>query len=103
MMRTEDIKHGDLLELKGKTNHGKNRINQHGSTWMVNTQCNGSGTGGWNKCLGPEKIMLESLNETFGGFADGRKVKDGRWISVTDDPNFDVKLHTREGTILWEK
>jgi hypothetical protein len=96
MMKTEDIKHGDLLELKGKTNHGKNRINQHGSTWMVNTQWDGNNFHGG-------KIMLESLNETFGGFADGRKVKDGRWISVTNDPNFDVKLHTREGTILWEK
>ena len=82
MITHDNIQIGDLLELRGISKHGKNRIHQHGNVWRV--------TKIGSHFRGASAVGLESLEETFGGFADGRRVKDGRWISVTNDPNFET-------------
>lgn len=48
------------------TKHLKNRINQHGLIWNVLKQEN-------------DKILVESLNETF--ICNGIKSKDLRWLN----------------------
>ena len=65
------------VRLIGKTLHGKNQIRQHGDIWEVvhsNQPC----------------LALRSLNKTFGGFSDGHKEKDLRWVFPENDPNFEV-------------
>ena len=60
--------------LKGKTRHGKNRINQHGSTWMIE---------GVSTFQGQPAMHLRSENKTDkGGF-------DGRWVHLKDDKDFE--------------
>jgi hypothetical protein len=64
----------DKVILTGKTRHGKNRIQQHGSEWIVE-EVRGA------------KMMLRSLEKTEG--PQSNKRFDGRWVSLQDDPNFD--------------
>jgi len=59
--------------LKGKSRHGKNRIQQHGSLWFVEELA---------KFRGQDAMLLRSENKTDnGGF-------DGRWVLLKDDPDF---------------
>ena len=59
--------------LKGKSRHGKNRIQQHGSLWFVEN---------FAKFRGQDAMRLRSENKTDkGGF-------DERWVLLKDDPNF---------------
>lgn len=63
------LEEGGWVTLKGKTRHGKNRINQHGERWMIIELRNG-------------KMLVESAAETDkGGF-------DWRWVDLHDDKNF---------------
>ena len=63
------LEEGGWVTLKGKTRHGKNRINQHGERWMIIELRNG-------------KMLVESAAETDkGGF-------DWRWVDLHDDQNF---------------
>ena len=65
---------GKWVILKGKTRHGKNRINQHGSTWMIE---------GISTFQGQPAMHLRSENKTDkGGF-------DGRWVHLKDDKDFE--------------
>ena len=64
---------GKWVLLKGKTRHGKNRINQHGDMWVIESVAT---------FQGQPAMMLRSKNKTDkGGF-------DGRWVLLRDDPNF---------------
>ena len=65
-----------LLKLKGKTRHGKNRIQQHGEIWRVERESTFRGQPAWS---------LRSMAKTFGG-----REFDGRWVLKNDDPNFEV-------------
>ena len=67
------------VRLIGKTLHGKNRIRQHGDIWEV-----------VDRPDRPDRLALQSLNKTFGGFSDGHKEKDLRWVFPENDPNFEV-------------
>lgn len=67
------LNEGDLVTLVGKTRHGKNRINQHGSKWEVIELRNG-------------KMLLESENETEG--PRDNKGRDWRWVDLHDDKDF---------------
>lgn len=63
------LEEGGWVTLKGKTRHGKNRINQHGERWMIIELRNG-------------KMLIESAAKTDkGGF-------DWRWVDLHDDQNF---------------
>lgn len=67
------------VRLIGKTLHGKNRIRQHGDIWEV-----------VDRPDRPDRLALQSLNKTFGGFSDGHKEKDWRWVFPKNDPDFEV-------------
>jgi len=70
---------GDWITLKGKTRHGKNRINQHGENWMIRAV---------SVFQGHPALMLRSENRTDkGGF-------DGRWVHIKDDKNFEIVSKT---------
>jgi hypothetical protein len=68
---------GKWVLLKGKTRHGKNRINQHGDMWLIeNVQV----------FQGQPAMMLRSKNKTEG--SKENKGFDNRWVLLRDDPNF---------------
>ena len=73
-------KEGDWISLTGKTRHGKNRIQAHGSAWLVlEVKARGLGT----------QLRLRSASKTEG--PRHKKGFDGRLIWMIDDPNFDWK------------
>ena len=63
------LEEGGWVTLKGKTRHGKNRINQHGERWMIIELRNG-------------KMLVESSEKTDKGGCDWR------WVDLHDDQNF---------------
>ena len=68
---------GKWVLLKGKTRHGKNRINQHGNMWVVESVAT---------FQGQPAMMLRSENKTEG--PKDNKWFDSRWVLLRDDPNF---------------
>jgi len=68
---------GKWVMLKGKTRHGKNRIQQHGTEWLIEkvTTFNGQ-----------PAMSLRSKNKTFR--VGDKMMHDGRWVLLRDDPNF---------------
>jgi len=70
----------DTIVLRGKTRHGKNRINQHGEVWEV-VDDNG-------KFKGQPAFSLKSLNKTEG--PRGKKGHDSRWVLKKNDPDFEI-------------
>ena len=64
---------GRWVLLKGKTRHGKNRINQHGDMWLIEEVAN---------FQGQPSMLLRSKNKT------DKDMFDGRWVLLRDDPNF---------------
>jgi len=78
MIKWQAICIGDFVRLKGISRHGKNRINQHGDVWeVIDEQL--------------RQLLLQSLEETEG--PKHNKVKDMRWISATEDRNFEIVEH----------
>tara|TARA_R100001082_G_C4283442_1_gene124918 strand:+ start:317 stop:583 length:267 start_codon:yes stop_codon:yes gene_type:complete len=79
------------VELKGKSRHGKNRVNQHGNLWKVKRVVDdpniGKGFIRSSDAPGPW-FWLESINckcstcEKHG--------QDGRWVSEVRDNNFEL-------------
>ena len=67
------VKIGNNVVLKGKTRHGKNRIQQHGTLWIVRE-------------VRGDKMLLESQFKTEG--PKHNKGFDWRWVQLKDDPNF---------------
>lgn len=70
---------GQKVLLKGKSRHGKNRIEQHGSMWTVNA------VGTFNNT---PAMRLQSENKTFKLGSFGKKTFDQRWVFLKDDPDF---------------
>ena len=68
------------VRLIGKTKHGKERIRQHGEVWIIKAEAPFNGRPTWS---------LQSIEKTFGGFKDGHREHDRRWVLKQDDPNFD--------------
>ena len=76
-----------VVILKGKTRHGKNRIQQHGDQWFVKE---------FGKFNGEDAMMLRSENETFAIRGRGNSkqewmttwMHDNRWVLLKNDPNF---------------
>ena len=74
------IRLNTILILKGKTQKGKSRINEHGELWKVT---------GFKQDKGV--MRLESLNDTFK--FNGTWRKDVRWVNieiVRNDENFEL-------------
>ena len=74
------ITHRDIgrwVLLKGKTRHGKNRIQQHGMEWLIENV---------STFQGQPAMFLRSKNKTEG--PKDNKGFDTRWVILRDDPNF---------------
>ena len=69
---------GDTMELKGKSKHGKNRIQQFGTEWMCTKISERIHTSTHQRLPGPFAMILSPTG-------------DSRWIAVEDDPNFIVQ------------
>lgn len=69
----------EQVVLRGKTRHGKNRINQHGDKWLVVKV---------GKFKGQPAVALRSFDKTEG--PRNSKGFDSRWVLIQDDPNFEI-------------
>ncbi len=63
-----------LLWLKGKTRKGKNRIREHGEWWSL-----------FDNSLPGNTILVQSV----------AKKNELRWISLDNDPDFDVTVFNK--------
>ena len=61
-----------VVKLTGKTNHGKNRVREHGSKWEVLDH---------TSPLQPNKLWVRST-----------LTWDTRWVHPTNDTNFNVVI-----------
>jgi hypothetical protein len=68
---------GDQIKLKGKSKHGKNRIQQFGTEWWVSEIRDSIQTTKHTGVLGPFAMVFSPTG-------------DHRWIAVKDDPDFEV-------------
>ena len=61
--------------LKGKTNHGKNRIRENDETWVL-----------------VDTASILSCNRVTGPFVFLKSIKtnDARWVAEENDKNFEV-------------
>lgn len=71
---------GDNLTLKGKSRHGKNRVAQFGNSFTIVDIRSRINTTAHRSCQGP----FAWLN------CKGNLLEGSRWISLTDDPDFEV-------------
>ncbi len=73
------INPNDMVTLRAKSKHGKDRLHQHGSTWRVVK------IGTWK---GKPAVCLESSGKTF---RQGQEMtSDKRWVELKNDPDFDI-------------
>lgn len=79
-MKLKEIQTGDILILKGKSRHGKNRIHQHGDEWTVRKKVVRGLHG---------NIMLRSKEKTFRD-SPAKMNFDIRWIWAVDDSDFQI-------------
>ena len=61
------MKTDDIVRVRGKSRHGRNRINQHGNHWVVKTVLT-------------SKVLLES-------WVAGDAL---RWVDLIDDKDFQL-------------
>ena len=80
----------EIIVLRGKTRHGKNRLKQHGDRWVVRDRTErdlGSKFAVPVQASAPW-LWIETTDcecptcEKWG--------QDGRWISEQNDPNFEI-------------
>ena len=62
-----------ILRLKGISNHGKNRVREHGELWKVNTE--------HSSPLRLNEISIQSL-----------ETGDLRWVNPFEDRNFEMEV-----------
>ena len=70
---------GDTIELKGKSKHGKNRIQQFGTEWLCTKISERIHTSTHQRLAGPFAMIISM------------DLEDLRWIAVKDDPDFIVE------------
>lgn len=76
------LKHGDQVKLKGKSRHGKNRINQFGDSFTVVDIRPHIATTAHRECVGPFAFLNCAQPNLLAG---------SRWIALSnDDPDFEV-------------
>lgn len=80
------IKVNDIVILKAKTKHGKDRLHQHGPNWRVKRI---------GSFKGASAVYLESSAKTF---RQGQEMThDGRWVELNGDPNFEIISQISQG------
>lgn len=75
--REEVYKENRRVRLVPTSNHGKNRVQHQGDTWIVMNESTSLNTVKHRNCAGPFILC-----EKDGAF---------RWVSTTDDPDFIVE------------
>ena len=80
MMDTRGLQHRQAIKLKGKSRHGKNRINQFGDEFTIVDFRPSLMTTAHRGLNGPF-MFLNCKNNLVEG---------SRWVSITDDPDFEV-------------
>ena len=73
------MKQGDMIKLNGKTRHGKNRVNEHGESWIVMNV---------GKFKGSPAVHLRSIDKTFK--MGQAWTFDGRWVLLNNAPDFEI-------------
>lgn len=71
------------VKLVGKSRHGSNRVHEQGDTWIVLNEATSLPSPRHRSCAGPF-ILVENGGNT-------------RWVSLTDDPDFDVIEEKKSG------
>ena len=74
---------GTQVILTGISRHGKNRFEQHGNPWTITDL---------RMFNGNDAFHCTSENETFSVGTQGKKIKDGRWVFINQDPNFTFEV-----------
>ena len=82
-MDTKGLQHRQDIRLKGKSRHGKNRINQFGEEFTIVDFRPNLMTTAHRGLNGPFMFLNCKKNLTEGS----------RWVSITDDPDFEVLLN----------
>ena len=70
------MKIGTVITLKGKSRHGKNRIREKGAEWKVSDV--------------REKVSYNTPAPGPFMLLVSQSSKDARWVSVRNDPNFEI-------------
>jgi hypothetical protein len=78
MKTIDDFKVGQIVKLVPKSNHGRNRITQHGELWEVKMVAK---TGRF--------ISLNSMGNTWRTIT-GDMVRDWRRVDINGDSNFEI-------------
>jgi len=73
------ISQGEIVKLKPKSRHGKNRLNEHGEHWVV------MNVGAFK---GQPALHLRSKGKTFK--MGSSWVFDGRWVLLNNDSDFEI-------------
>ena len=74
---------GDTIILRGKSSHGKNRVNQFGVVWQVKEIRDRIQTTAHNGVCGP----FLSVNAISGLDLFSAST---RWIALNNDPDFEI-------------
>ena len=78
----EMIEPGNQVKLKGKSKHGKNRIQRFGEDFWISEVRDRIHTTAHKNLPGPFLMVFS-------------KTGDSRWVALSDDPDFDVVSWTR--------
>ena len=78
----EMIEPGNQVKLRGKSKHGKNRIQRFGEDFWISEVRDRIHTTAHKNLPGPFMMVFS-------------KTGDHRWIALSDDPDFDVVSWTR--------
>ncbi len=70
------MKIGTVITLKGKSRHGKNRIREKGAEWKVSDV--------------REKVSFNTPAPGPFMLLVSQSSSDARWVSVRNDPNFEI-------------
>jgi len=78
----EMMKPGNQVKLRGKSKHGKNRIQRFGEDFWISEVRDRIHTTAHKNLPGPFLMVFS-------------KTGDHRWVALSDDPDFDVVSWTR--------
>lgn len=73
----EKVKTGEIVQLKAKSKHAKDRIHQQGDKWLIEAIT--------------ESVLFDSKKGIWLGLSAISKHDMGfRWVHLTDDEHFEV-------------
>ena len=78
---------GRWVLLKGKTRHGKNRINQHGEMWLIERVATFQGQPAMFLRSEKEPVVIRGRGNPKEEWKT-TLIHDNRWVLLRDDPNF---------------